>query len=143
MRKTFVYSKMGVLPFKEIGKITGFRVLSANPPIEEVTGEGSGRIGSMRTRTVWTHKSIIGKGLEDLLEGNGIIFAENGETISYTLKGTGKLLRNFGYRTYGTMKYRAHSRRSNGKLAFLHSRTGKFESITRADGKVLTKILIV
>lgn len=37
-------------------KITGFRVFSTNPLIEEVTGESKGKIGTVNTRTIWTYK---------------------------------------------------------------------------------------
>ena len=88
---------MRKLLFKQTENITGFRVLSTNPPLEEVTGESKGKIGSMSTRTIWTYRNVIGKVVEDRVSGMGIIFAENGETITYTLRGTGKLLTNFHY----------------------------------------------
>jgi len=37
-------------------KITGFRVFSTNPLIEEVTGESKGKIGTVNTRTTRTYK---------------------------------------------------------------------------------------
>jgi len=83
-----------------------------NPPIEEVSGVCAGTIGSLKARTIWTYRNIIGKELQDRVDGVGIVFAQNGETITYTVDGNGTLLSNFGYRIRGTMKFRVHSGRS-------------------------------
>jgi hypothetical protein len=117
--------------------ITGFRVLSTNPPVEEVTGESKGKIGSVNTRTVWTYRNVIGKSVQDRVNGMGIIFGENGEAVTYTLNGTGELMKNFKYIVRGRIKFRAHSR---GKLAFLHGRRAKFESRIRNERRILTKV---
>ena len=93
----------------------------------------------MSTRTIWTYRNDIGKVVEDRVSGMGIIFAENGETITYTLRGTGKLLTNFHYMVCGTISFRAHSR---GRLAFLHGKKGKFQSMVRDETKILTKVWI-
>lgn len=127
----------GKLLFKLTEHITGFRVLSVSPPVEEVTGENSGKIRSVKVRTIWTYKSFIGRRARDRVEGRGIIFSENGATITYTVNGYGELLTNFGYRVRGTIKFRAHSRRPADRLGFLHGTSGHFESVGR--GKFVTK----
>jgi len=80
---------MRKLLFKQTENITGFRVLSTNPPLEEVTGESKGKIGSMSTRTVWTYRNVNGKGVQDRVRRRGIIFAENGGASLIRSEGRG------------------------------------------------------
>lgn len=101
-------------------------------------GENSGKIRSVRVRSIWTHKNFIGRDARDRVEGKGIIFADDGETITYKLKGSGELLANFGYRVYDTNKFSAHSRIRTEKLGLLHGKSGRFESVGR--GKFVTKV---
>jgi len=65
------------LLFKEVGKDVSYRVLSVNPVIEEISGKGEGRIGSLRFRSIWTHRNFIGKGVKDRTVGSGILFVVN------------------------------------------------------------------
>jgi len=129
---------MRKLLLKQTENITGFRVLSTNPPLEEVTGESKGKIGSMSTRTIWTYRNVIGKGVSDRVRGMGIIFAENGGHHLYAQRG-GEIVDKFHYIVCGTISFRAHSR---GRLAFLHGKKRKFRSMVRDETKILTKVWI-
>ena len=89
-------------------------------------------------RTIWTYRNVIGKGVSDRVRGMGIIFAENGGHRLYAQRG-GEIVDKFHYIVCGTISFRAHSR---GRLAFLHGKKGKFQSMVRDETKILTKVWI-
>jgi hypothetical protein len=140
MRNVGELMKSKKLLFKQEEKVTGYRVLSVNPPTEEASGGGKGRIDSLRFRSIWTYRNVIGRGVNDRVSGSGIIFAENGETLTYRVTGTGNLLSGFKYQVRGEMRFHAHSR--EGKLAYLDGKKAVFQSDVASEKRIITVVWI-
>jgi hypothetical protein len=118
------------------GKITGQRVLSVEGPKMETSVSASGNLrGAQVTETLTYVASRTSKGVLHGV-GNGVIMSTEGELVTYTGEGIGKL------DSSGTLKWRGaifFTTESTGKLSSLNNQVGVFEAQVDAEGNFSDK----
>jgi hypothetical protein len=118
------------------GKITGQRVLSVEGPKMETSVSASGNLrGAQVTETLTYVASRTSKGVLHGV-GNGVIMSTEGELVTYTGEGRGKL------DSSGTLKWRGaifFTTESTGKLSSLNNQVGVFEAQVDAEGNFSDK----
>jgi hypothetical protein len=118
------------------GKITGQRVLSVEGPRMETSVSASGNLrGAQVTETLTYVASRTSKGVLHGV-GNGVIMSTEGELVTYTGEGIGKL------DSSGTLKWRGaifFTTESAGKLSSLNNQVGVFEAQVDAEGNFSDK----
>ncbi len=127
---------LGELIIENTGKRIVRRVLETNPPTVEVTFEESGKVLGHATTGMGTYTSEIGPDGTVRGEGQGIVFASDGEGATWKGSGQGKL------KPGGAVSYRGilYFQTASAKLARLNAAPGVFEYEVDADGKTHTKV---
>lgn len=118
------------------GKVTGIRVLpleDRNPAIE-YSIQGQGTLKGVDLIQMTTSKSVASGGLYEA-EGQGIIMAVDGGTITWTGQGIGRPVGPKGASFRGARFYKTNTE----KLAGFNGLVAAFEVEVDSDGNVLEK----
>lgn len=118
------------------GKRIVRRVLSVDPTTAEVTFEDSGTMLGVATTGGGTYTSVVRADGSLFGNGQGLIITADGEVITWTGTGLGKL------GTDGALSYRGmlFFRTDSQKLARLHNSCGAFEYDVDATGNTISKV---
>ncbi len=118
------------------GKRTVRRVLSVDPIKAEVTFEDSGHLLGVPMNGMGTYTSVIRPDGSIYGEGQGVMFTQDGEAVTWTGTGLGA----FG--TGGTVSYRGmlYYRTASPKLARLNNTSAAFEFEADAAGNTSSKV---
>ena len=118
------------------GKRIGRRVLSTDPPTTEVSFEDTGTMFGVATAGMGTYTSIVRPDGSIHGEGQGLIMTPDGELVTWTGAGLGKL-GNCGAVSYRGMLF-FHSNSEN--LARLNNTCGAFEYEVDSAGATISKV---
>ena len=126
---------LGDLIAEETGKVTGFRVLSADGPKVEVAIRTAGKILGNDYQGRATYTSQMQPGGFLFGEGQGIYMTADGMTV-WKGQGTGRLNPGGGASYRGSI----HFITATGKLAKLAGTVGVFEHSTDGNDNVTSKL---
>ena len=124
----------------KIGEVKGKRivrrVVSVDPPTAEVSFEDAGQMFGVPTTGIGSYTSVVQS--DGSLQGNGqgLITTHDGEAITWTGTGQGRL------GSGGAISYRGmlFFRTSSQKLARVNNSCGAFEYEVAADGTTVSKV---
>src|ERR671914_1621564 len=120
---------------EETGKITGFRVRPSDGmhPRVEVSFQAAGKLLEVDSTDMGTYQSVLGADGVLRGEGQGVIMTGEGEVITWSGQGVGRLLgKGSGSSWRGAIYYQTSSQ----KLARLNTIAAVFEHEVDGEGNV-------
>ena len=127
---------IGELLGETTGKRLLRRVISVGPPTVEVSFEDSGKMLGVNTNGFGTYTSSVRADGSIYGEGQGAIFSQEGEMVSWKGSGLGK------FKERGAVSYRGvlYYQTASQKLARLNNAVGVFEYEVDPAGNTHTKV---